>query len=156
MVHTDTPRRRTRDERRLLLRPVMLAVRQVSSELDAGCSPEYLAEREYVITQIQRRARQRLNPVFPALLLVAAILCPRVTAQNANAGDLTEGQPLHLEDAEAAHGAQVQNAFRYTRTYQKQDQYYVAPEWQQGFGQYWHYHGFRTSSRRVSRSHNER
>lgn len=61
------------------------------------------------------------------------------TAQGANAANLTEGQPLHLEDAEAAHGAQVQSSFRYSRTYQSQSQYYISPQWQQGLGQYWHY-----------------
>jgi len=60
-------------------------------------------------------------------------------AQDAEVANLTEGQPLHLDDAEAGHGAQVQGSLRYTRTDDNQDQYYLSPQLQVGFGQYWHY-----------------
>jgi hypothetical protein len=83
---------------------------------------------------------QVLSPATGILVLLALFSSPRLAmAQGADAANLTEGQPLHLEDAEAARGAQVQSTFRYSRTYEHKDEYYVSPQWQPGFGQYWHY-----------------
>jgi hypothetical protein len=81
----------------------------------------------------------RLHAIV-AMVLVAALALPGIAvAQEADASNLTEGQPLHLEDAEPGRGAQAQGFFRYSRTYQDEDQYSISPELQVGFGQYWHY-----------------
>ncbi len=89
----------------------------------------------------QRNGALRLCRKFlGSLIFLAGLSLPHsAIAQDADASDLTEGQPLHLDDAEAGHGAQVQGTFRYSRTYEDEDQYYVSPQLQVGIGQYWHY-----------------